>query len=84
MAGKEEKNKIKRCPLCGGKLHDGITTLSFLMGERVAIIKNVPAEICSDCDEAYMKSQVAGNVELLLDRIEELHSEVSIVYYEAA
>ncbi len=84
MAGKREKDKVKRCPLCGGEMHDGITTLSFLMGEKVAIIKNVPAEICSDCGEAYMKSHVTGTVEALLDRIEELHSEVSIIYYEAA
>ncbi len=84
MAGKRENDKVKRCPLCGGEMYDGITTLSFLMGEKVAIIKNVPAEICSDCGEAYMKSHVTGNVETLLDRIEELHSEVSIIYYEAA
>jgi len=84
MAGKKEKNKHKKCSLCGGETNDGITTLSFLMGEKVAIIKNVPAEICSDCGQAYMKSHVVGNVETLLDRIEELHSEVSIVYYEAA
>ena len=84
MVGKRGKNKLKKCPLCGGKMDDGITTLSFLMGENVAIIKNVPAEICSDCGEAYMKSHVAGKVETLLDSIEELHSEVSIIYYEAA
>ncbi len=82
MAG--EKDKVKPCPLCGGEMHDGITTLSFLMGEKVAIIKNVPAEICSDCGEAYMKSHVTGKIETLLDRIQELHSEVSIIYYEAA
>jgi len=84
MAGEKEKNKAKRCPLCGGEMYDGITMLSFLMGEKVAIIKNVPAEICTDCGEAYMKSHVTGKVETLLDCIEELHSEVSIIYYEAA
>ena len=84
MVGKREKNKYKKCPLCGGEMNDGITTLPFLMGGKVAIIKNVPVEICSDCGEAYMKSHVAGNVETLLDRIEELHAEVSIIYYEAA
>ena len=65
-------------------MRDGITTLSFLMGERVTIIKNVPAEICSDCGEAYMKSHVTGKIEQLLDRIEELHSEMSIIHYKAA
>ena len=84
MAGGKEKDKARKCPLCGGEMHDGITTLSFLMGEKVAIIKNVPAEICSDCGEAYMKSHVTGKIETLLDRVQELHSEVSIIYYEAA
>jgi hypothetical protein len=31
-----------------------------------------------------MKSHVVGEIERLLDRLEELHSEVSIIYYQAA
>ena len=84
MAGKEEKNKIKRCPLCGGSMTDGITTMPFLIAEKIVVIKNVPSEICSDCGEAYMKSHVVGEIERILDRLEELHSEVSIIYYKAA
>ncbi len=82
MIGKEER--IKRCPLCGGEMHDGITTIPFLIGEKVAVIKDVPSEICSDCGEAYMKSSVVDKVESVLDRLEELHSEMSVVHYEAA
>lgn len=63
---------------------DGITTMPFLVGERVAVIKNVPAEVCSDCGEAYMKSGVVERVESLLDRLEELQSEMSVIQYEAA
>ena len=84
MTGKEERNKIKQCPLCGGSMTEGLTPLSFFIGEKVVVIKNVPAEICSDCSEAYMKSHVVGDVERILDRLEELHSEVSILYYKAA
>lgn len=84
MTGKEENNKVKRCPLCGGAMEDGITTLPFLIAEKVVVIRNVPAEICTDCGEADMKSHVAGEIEGLLDRLEELHSEVSIIYYQAA
>ncbi len=82
MTGKEEK--IKRCPLCGGEMHDGITTIPFLIGEKVAVIKDVPAEICSDCGEAYMKSSVVDKVESVLDKLEDIHSEMSVVHYEAA
>jgi YgiT-type zinc finger domain-containing protein len=84
MAGKKEKIKSKQCPLCGGPMKEGISTIPFLIGEQVAIIKNIPAEICSDCGEAYMKSSIVGNIESLLDRLEALGSEVSVVHYEAA
>jgi len=84
MAGKEENNKVKKCPLCGGEMHDGTTTTPFFTNDRVIVIKDVPAEVCGDCGEAYMKSSVVDRVEALLDRLEDLHSEVSIVHYEAA
>ena len=84
MAGRAGKGKVKKCPLCGGPLKEGITTIPFLIGEKVAVVKNVPAEICRDCGEAYMKSSVAGRVELLLDRLEELGYEMSVIHYEAA
>ncbi len=84
MTGKREKSKVKKCPLCCGEMYDGITAIPFLIGEKVAVIKDVPSEICSDCNEAYMKSSVVGKVESVLDRLEELHSEISIVHYEVA
>jgi YgiT-type zinc finger domain-containing protein len=65
-------------------MRDGITTIPFLSGDRVTVIKNVPAEICSDCGEAYMKSSVVDKIESLLDRVEALHPEMSVLHYEAA
>lgn len=70
--------------MCGGALHDGVTTIPFLIGEKVAVIKNVPAEICSDCDGAYVKSSVVGKIESILNRLEELNFEMSVIHYEAA
>jgi YgiT-type zinc finger domain-containing protein len=84
MTGKRGKDKIKRCALCGGEMYEGITTIPFLIGEKVVVIKDVPAEICSDCGEAYMKSSVVDKVESVLDKLEELHSEMSVVHYEVA
>jgi YgiT-type zinc finger domain-containing protein len=83
MAGKREK-KPKKCALCGGSLRNGTTTIPFLVDERVVVIKDVPAEVCTDCGEAYMKSSVVEKVESVLDRLEELHSEMSVVHFEVA
>ncbi len=84
MAGRRESGKIKKSPLCGGELKEGITTIPFLVDEKVAVVKNVPAEICSDYGEAYMKSSVAGKVESILDRLEALGYGMAVVHYEAA
>ena len=81
---KRKNNKVKRCPLCDGAMEDRITTLPFLIPEKIVVIKKVSAEICADCGEAYMESHVVGEIERLLDRLEELHSEVSIIHYKAA
>jgi YgiT-type zinc finger domain-containing protein len=82
MAGSRED--VKSCTLCGGDLMDGVATIPFLIGEKVAVLRNVPAEICSDCDEAYVKSSVATRIETILDRLDELHFEMSVIQFEAA
>jgi len=84
MDGKSGKAKIKKCPLCGGVMSDNITTMPFMIADKVAIIKDVPAEVCSDCGESYAKSSVVDRIEAVLEELESLHSEVSIVHYEAA
>jgi len=84
VTGKQENNKVKKCPLCGGTLQDGVTTATFLAGERVNIIKDVPAEVCSDCEEAYVKSAVVGEIEKILDKLEEYGTEISVVHFKIA
>lgn len=84
MIGKQENNDIKPCPLCGGDMADGVTAIPFFIDEKIIVVKDVPAEICSDCGEACMKSSVVGKIETLLDRLDDLHSEMSVIHYQAA
>jgi YgiT-type zinc finger domain-containing protein len=84
MTGKQEKDKVKKCPLCSGELHDGTTAAPFFSNDKIIVIKDVPAEVCSDCAEPFMKSSVVDNIEKLLDRLEDLHSEMSVVHYKVA
>lgn len=84
MIGKQEKHKVKKCPLCGGELHEGITATSFFIRDKIIVIKDVHAEVCTDCGEAYMKSSVVDRIETLLDKLEDLHSEMSVVHYKIA
>ena len=84
MAGRKESKKMKKCPLCGGELQYGQTAAPFFIDEKIIIIKDVPAEVCADCGEAFTKSSVAGRIEDILDKVELLQSEMSVVHYKAA
>lgn len=84
MTGKQGKTNNKRCPLCGGDMTDGTTAIPFFIDEKIVVIKDVPAEICADCGEAYMKSSVVGEIETILDRLNDLNSEMSVIHYRAA
>lgn len=84
MVGKKENKRTKLCPLCGGSMRTGRTSASFFIGEKIVIIKDVPAEVCGDCGEAFTKSSVAGRIESILEEVEMLRSDMSVVNYKAA
>ncbi len=78
MTGELEND---RCYFCGGKLESKLATIPFVMDGSVAVVKNVPAQVCVQCSEAIMSSPVAQNVEILLKQIYRLKSEVSVLNY---
>ncbi len=78
MTGELEND---RCYFCGGKLESKLATIPFVMNGSVAVVKNVPAQVCKQCSEAIMSSPVAQNVELLLKQVYQLKSEVSVLSY---
>ena len=83
MIGKPEADK-KICPLCGGQLHQGLATIPFILDSIVAVVKDVPAEICEECGEPYMKSDAVDKIEELLQELKDMAVEISVVCYKAA
>lgn len=80
MIGKHENDKI--CPLCGGGLQKGVSTIPFMLSHgRVVVIKSVPAEICQDCHEPFTAGQATDRVLELVKQLKTLGSELSIVAY---
>jgi hypothetical protein len=65
-------------------MQKGINAAPFFSDDKIIVIEDVPAEVCSDCGEAYLKSSVVGQVEKLLDRLDELKFEMSVVHYKVA
>ena len=72
----------ERCPRCGGTLEGGEATIPYVLESgSVVVIKNVPAEICGDCREAYTSGGVTDQIVFMLQRLKGLHSEVSVLAY---
>jgi len=60
------KNKKKVCPLCGGTLKKGETSLDFEREGLFYIVRHVPAQVCQDCGEALIAQQTLAKIERLL------------------
>lgn len=70
-----------RCYFCNGKLESKPATIPFVKNSNVVVIKNVPAQVCTQCGEAMMDSAIARNVDVLLKQAYRLNSEVSVIGY---
>ncbi len=52
-----------KCVICKhGSTSPGRTSVTLERGESVITYKNVPAEICDNCGEAYVDSQVSESL----------------------
>ncbi|MBP7069461.1 MAG: type II toxin-antitoxin system MqsA family antitoxin [Methanothrix sp.] len=55
------------CALCGGKLREGLTELVLKAGDDLAVIKRVPALVCSCCGEAYLTPEVSEKIDRAME-----------------
>jgi YgiT-type zinc finger domain-containing protein len=51
------------CQYCGGKLHEGTTEITAKVNNTVIVIKNIPAFVCENCDEAYYSLEIARKID---------------------
>lgn len=64
--GKKKRKVVDRCDLCGGELKRGKTTLEIWSGGELLVIKDVPADVCRQCDEAYISAKDSGKLDHFL------------------
>jgi YgiT-type zinc finger domain-containing protein len=76
MIGEPEND---RCFFCGGRLSPALATLPFVVGSSVIVVKGVAADVCTQCGEAVMRSEVAAAIDSLLKQAHNSGFEVSIV-----
>jgi len=72
------------CIACkNGHLYAGHVTLSLTRGETLVVIKQVPAQVCDNCGEYTLDSDIAHRVYSQADAATTHNAEVEILRYAA-
>jgi YgiT-type zinc finger domain-containing protein len=66
-----------RCVICKqGETQPGHTTVTLERDRAVLVFRNVPAEVCADCGEAYVSEEIT--VQLLEEAEEAVQARVQV------
>ena len=60
-----KKNKLK-CPLCGGTIKTGKTTFTAELGFGIVVVRNVKADVCSQCGADWIDDSTASKLETIV------------------
>ena len=72
-----------RCPVCKGTIKRGTTNLPVEIEKGVLFIKGVPADVCTQCDEAFIPDEAASLVEKIVARARKMKVELEVISFEA-
>ena len=65
----------RRCPECKEAVQPGQTELVYELASIKITIKNVPANVCSQCGQSFISGRAAEDVNRLVNRvIEDINS----------
>ena len=68
-----------RCPICrSGETKPGTAAFQHTHGQQLVVIRNVPAEICSQCGEVYYDEELLDELMQLVQRALSAGLEVAI------
>ena len=72
------------CVICKhSETGPGFATVVLTRGGAIIIIKNVPAEICKNCGEYYLSSEMTKNIFKIADEAVKKGAEIEIIKYAA-
>ena len=72
-----------KCVICKhGETKAGQTTVTLERGQTVVVFRNVPAQVCANCGEAYVSEEVTA--QLLQEAEDAVEARVQVDVREAA
>ena len=73
---------MSTCFYCKGKLEHKLVNHIVDLGDTIIIIKNVPAEVCTQCGETSYSNAVAKHLEEIVNMMRNQHLEIVVSHYD--
>ncbi len=74
-------NNTNLCPICGGNKTPGTTTYSVDLGTGVVVVRNVRAQICSQCGEEWIDHETAQKLETIVEEARAKQRQVEVLAF---
>lgn len=72
------------CPICkSGFMTVGHTSLTFEKNGATVVVKDIPANVCDNCGEAFVPEEIARHVHEVVEAELKKGIEVEVVHYAA-
>ena len=75
---------MKNCPLCKGHIVDGVSTFTVDLGSGVVVVRDVPAQVCSQCGEEWLSDKIALGLETIVESARQKHVTVEVAQWSEA
>ena len=73
-----------KCVICKqGETQPGTTTVTLQRGSTTLVFKEVPAQVCENCDEAYVDERTSERLLSSAERAVSMGVEVEVQHYAA-
>lgn len=73
-----------KCPVCGGTIKRETTNLPLELETGLLYVKNIPADVCSQCGEVFIPDEVAAELEKIVASARKQKAEIEVVDYQGA
>ncbi len=70
------------CPICGGVRESGSTTFTVDYKSGVLVVRNVPAEVCSQCGEDWIADDIATKLQSVTEIARSEKRQVEVLDFE--
>ncbi|MDD2970864.1 MAG: type II toxin-antitoxin system MqsA family antitoxin [Lachnospiraceae bacterium] len=70
-----------KCQFCNGEREKTITFYTTQINNCIIVVKNVPAYKCTQCGEIYFEHDTMSRIEVIIDKLESVISEVTVLDY---